>query len=179
MVERIPKSTAQDDALVAIGQLGKLFVVILGVVFTDGKDAERDHRLAKRSSESVKHTNGFPEAKQQQEWSKSPSKQPTVGTSSVWVSSTSHNQKVKAKATERGNRAGRGQRRPTQDGNWSFEQVASRPELRNFFTPKNVNHGVCFKFQSRRCKDSNCPREHCCIGCGGSVRRVPLPPRSY
>ena len=49
VVERVPKSTAQNDALVATGQLGKLFVVILGVVFTDGEDAERDHRLAKRS----------------------------------------------------------------------------------------------------------------------------------
>ena len=42
---------------------------------------------------------------------------------------------------KRRNRAGRTQRRPPQDGIWSFEQVASRPELRNFFTPKNVNQG--------------------------------------
>ena len=60
VVDRVPKSTAQNNALVATGQLGKLFVFILGVVFTDGQDAERDHRLAKRSpTESVAH---FPTA---------------------------------------------------------------------------------------------------------------------
>ena len=43
---------------------------------------------------------------------------------------------------KRRNKSGRTQRRPLPDGIWSFEQVASRPELRNFFTPKNVNK-VC------------------------------------
>ena len=43
MVERVPKSATQDDALVAAGQLGKLFLVVIWVVCTNGQDAERDH----------------------------------------------------------------------------------------------------------------------------------------
>ena len=44
------------------GQLGTLFVVILGVVCTDGQDAEGDHRFTERSSEPVTHSNNdFPE----------------------------------------------------------------------------------------------------------------------
>ena len=74
----------------------------------------------------------------------------------------------KGQGKGKGKRRNRGGRKKGKDGIWSFEQVSDSPELRNFFTPKNVNKGVCFKFQSHRCKDSNCPREDCCIGCGGA-----------
>ena len=74
-------------------------------------------------------------------------------------------------AATKGKGKGNARRRPRagrkgKDGVWSFEQVCRSPSLRNFFTPKNANKGVCFKFQSGRCKDSDCQREHCCIGCG-------------
>ena len=79
MVERVPESAAQDDPLFAAGQLGELFVIILGVVRAYCQDAEGDHGSAERSSKPVTHTSDVAsEAKQQQEWSESSSKQPTV-----------------------------------------------------------------------------------------------------
>ena len=84
------------------------------------------------------------------------------------ASSTAAAPAAKGQGKGRGNGKRRNKAGQKKDGVWSFQQVSNSPELRNFFTPKNVNQGVCFKFQSHRCKDSNCPQLHCCIGCGGS-----------
>ena len=71
MVERVPESAAQDDALVATGQLGELFVFVFGVVSTDGQGAEGDHGFTERSSEQVTHTGDVASETKQQERSES------------------------------------------------------------------------------------------------------------
>ena len=56
--------------------------------------------------------------------------------------------------SKRGNRGGQ---KKAKDGIWSFDQVSNSSELRNFFTPKNVNKGVCSSFRAIVAKTRTVP----------------------
>ena len=113
--------------------------------------------FAQRGQEQVTHTSDAPPEKGQQ-----------VYTDWQQLALPASASSAPPKGRGRGKsqvKKGKGQKE-AKGGPWTFEQISG--------TPKNA----CFKFQNWRCSESNCLREHCCVGCGGvqAEQRMPLPP---